>query len=159
MDNITKIGQLLLETLAERVSHPDDFGHMEQELRQLLQECGREGLSQWVQSLTPTYPEDHTDCPYCKQEADYIRWRQGNIRSLQGNMSYQRPYYLCVYCHRGHYPFDNELGLRPNRMSAEMERLGGMVGVQIPFGQGSNIFGDIVKCCGSRVPGWRPQVS
>ncbi len=143
MDNITKIGQLLLETLAERVSQPDDFGHMEQELRQLLQECGREGLSQWVQSLTPTYPEDHTDCPYCKQEADYIRWRQGNIRSLQGNMSYQRPYYLCAYCHRGHYPFDNELGLRPNRMSAEMERLGGMAGVQIPFGQGSHIFEEL----------------
>ncbi len=143
MDNITKIGQLLLEIATERVAQPDDFAQMEQELRQILQECGREGLSQWVESLTPTYPEDHADCPYCEQEATYIRWREGKLRTLQGIISYRRPYYLCAPCHQGHYPFDNELGLRPNQMSAEMERLGGMVGVEVPFGQGSNLFGEL----------------
>ncbi len=71
MDNITKIGQLLLETLTERIEHPNDLGQMERELRQLLQECGQVGLSQWVESLTPTYPKDHSCCPHCHQEADY----------------------------------------------------------------------------------------
>jgi hypothetical protein len=143
MDNITKIGQLLLETLTERIEQPDDLGQMERELRQLLQECGQAGLSLWVASLTPAYPEDHSDCPHCHQEAEYIRWRSGRLRTLQGTMPYRRPYYLCPHCHRGHYPFDNELGLRPNQMSAEMERLGGMIGVEIPFGQGSDIFGEL----------------
>lgn len=143
MDNIIKIGQLLLETLSERIKYPDDLGQMERELRQLLRECGQVGLSQWVESLTPTYPKDHSCCPHCHQEADYIRRRCGNLRTLQGSIAYQRPYYLCPHCHRGHYPFDNELGLRPNQMSAEMERLGGMIGVEIPFGQGSNVFGEL----------------
>ncbi len=143
MDNITKIGQLLLETLTERVEHPDDLGQMERELRQLLQECGQAGLSQWVESLTPAYPEDHADCPHCHQEADYIRRRSGSLRTLQGSISYRRPYYLCPHCRRGHCPFDEELGLRPNQMSAEMERLGGMIGVEVPFGQGSDLFGEL----------------
>ena len=143
MDNITKIGQLLRETLTERVRTPNDFGQMERELRQLLQECGQVGMSQWLESLTPAYPTDHVNCPYCEQEADYVRWRSDNFRTLQGNVPCRRPYYLCAHCHKGHYPFDNELGLRPNQMSAEMERLGGLVGVELPFGQGSDLFGEL----------------
>lgn len=143
MDNIIKIGQLLRETLTERVENPTDFGQMERELRQVLQECGQVGMSQWLASLTPTYPDEHACCPHCQQEADYIRWRTSNIRTLQGNVTCRRPYYLCPHCHKGHYPFDNELGLRPNQMSAEMERLGGMVGVELPFGQGSDLFGEL----------------
>lgn len=143
MDTITKIGQLLRETLTERVASPTDFGQMERELRQLLQECGQVSMSQWLESLTPTYPNDHACCPHCQQEADYVRWRTSNIRTLQGNVSCRRPYYLCPHCHKGHYPLDNALGLRPNEMSAEMERLGGMVGVELPFGQGSDLFGEL----------------
>lgn len=140
MNNITKIGQLLCEMLKERVPQPESLGQMEQEVRQLLQECGQEGLSQWVESLTPRYAQDKVCCPYCQKEADYIRRREGKLRTVQGKISYRRPYYLCEDCHRGHYPLDVELGLRPNKMSAEMERLGGLVGVQMPFGQGSDVF-------------------
>ena len=140
MNNITKIGQLLGEMLKERVPQPESLGQMEQEVRQLLQECGQEGLSQWVASLTPKYAPDKARCPYCPKEADYIRRREGKLRTVQGKISYRRPYYLCSDCQRGHYPLDVELGLRPNRMSAEMERLGGLVGVQMSFGQGSDVF-------------------
>lgn len=140
MNNITIIGQLLFETLKERVPQPESFGQMEQELRQLLQDCGQHGLSEWVNSLPPTYPQDTVCCPYCDAEAGYIRRREGKLRTLQGKIAYQRPYYLCEQCHRGHYPLDIELGLRPNKMSAEMERLGGLTGVQMPFAQGSEVF-------------------
>jgi hypothetical protein len=46
-------------------------------------------------------------------------------------------------CHRGHYPLDERLGLRPNQMSAELERLAGMVGVQTAFGKGSQLFEEL----------------
>ncbi len=140
MNNITIIGQLLFETLKERVPQPESLGQMEQELRQLLQDCGQQGLSEWVNSLSPTYPQDSACCPYCNEEADYIRRRESKLRTLQGNVTNRRPYYLCDHCHRGHYPLDVELGLRPNEMSAEMERLGGIVAVQMPFAQGSDVF-------------------
>lgn len=143
MNNITKIGRLLFETLQERLPQPESLGQMEQELRQLLQDCGQQGLSAWVNSLPPTYPEDSAGCPYCHEEADYIRRREGKLRTLQGKLTYRRPYYLCDHCRRGHYPLDVELGLRPNQMSAEMERLGGLVGIQMPFGQGSDVFAQL----------------
>jgi len=140
MNNITIIGQLLFETLKKRVPQPESLGQMEQELRQLLQECGEQGLCEWVNSLSPTYPEDTACCPYCEEEAEYTRRREGKLRTLQGKITVRRPYYLCEACHQGHYPLDIELGLRPNEMSAEMERLGGLTGVVMPFAQGSAVF-------------------
>lgn len=38
---------------------------------------------------------------------------------------------------------DDALGLRPNRMSAEMERLAGLMGVQMPFAQASEVFEEL----------------
>ncbi|MCP4207128.1 MAG: ISKra4 family transposase [Shimia sp.] len=46
-------------------------------------------------------------------------------------------------CHQGHYPLDERLGLRPNQMSAELERLAGLVGVQMAFDKGSQVFEEL----------------
>jgi len=52
-------------------------------------------------------------------------------------------YYRCETCHKGSYPLDAQLGLRPNQMSAEMERLAGLMGVQMPFAQASEVFEEL----------------
>jgi len=56
---------------------------------------------------------------------------------------YPEPTICCPHCHRGTCPLDEELGLRPNGMSAELERLAGMVGVQMAFGKGSHVFAEL----------------
>jgi hypothetical protein len=38
---------------------------------------------------------------------------------------------------------DEQLGLRPNAMSAEVERLAAMTGVQMPFGKGRDVFEEL----------------
>jgi hypothetical protein len=40
----------------------------------------------------------------------------------------------------GVYPLDERLGLKPNAMSGELERLAGMMGVERPFEQGSRLL-------------------
>ncbi len=60
-----------------------------------------------------------------------------------GRIRYKRAYYGCASCHQGHYPLDNRLGLRPNAMSAELERLVARVGVQMPFAQASDLFEEL----------------
>lgn len=60
-----------------------------------------------------------------------------------GAVVYRRGYYGCDDCGRGHCPLDQALGLRLNAMSAELERLAGMTGIQIPFGQGSTLFREL----------------
>lgn len=46
-------------------------------------------------------------------------------------------------CQHGHYPLDEQLGLRPNALSAEVERLVGLIGVPMPFGQGTTLFEEL----------------
>ena len=60
-----------------------------------------------------------------------------------GWVKYQRAYYLCSACQSCSYPTDEQLGLRPNAMSAEVERLAGITGVQMPFGKGSEVFEEL----------------
>lgn len=55
----------------------------------------------------------------------------------------KRAYYLCEACHKGHFPLDDELGLRPNALSAELSRLAAMTGVQLPFGKGRDLFEEL----------------
>jgi hypothetical protein len=61
------------------------------------------------------------------------------LYTILGTIKYQRAYYLCPTCHTGQYPLDNELGLRPGEMSAELESLTAMTGAQLPFGQSSQL--------------------
>jgi hypothetical protein len=60
-----------------------------------------------------------------------------------GQITVKRAYYRCGNCHQGHYPLDVQLGLRPNAMSAEVERLAARVGVQMPFAQSSELFEEL----------------
>ena len=55
-------------------------------------------------------------------------------------MKVERAYYLCSECHQGCCPLDGRLGLRPNAISAELERLGAMTGVLLPFDKGRDLF-------------------
>ena len=61
-----------------------------------------------------------------------------------GKLQVTRAYYLCKTCNKGHFPFDDKLGLRPNALSAELSRLVAMTGVQIPFGKGRNLFEELI---------------
>lgn len=143
MENTIEIGQALCAMLQEAVAHPESLSQMEQEIRHQLLAIGREALRQWLMELTAGYPDKAVPCPYCDEEAKYERQRQGKLRTVLGNVDYCRPYYRCRHCRRGHYPLDVAMGLRPNAMSAELERLAGMTGVQMPFGQGSKVFAQL----------------
>jgi hypothetical protein len=65
------------------------------------------------------------------------------LYTLLGTITYQRAYYLCLRCHTGQYPLDDKLGLRPGELSAELESLTAMTGVQLPFAQSSQLFEDL----------------
>jgi hypothetical protein len=74
---------------------------------------------------------------------NYIRWRTTQLRTLFGTLTVKRAYYLCPGCHRGVCPLDEQLGLRPNAVSAELERLAAMTGASLPFGKGRDLFEEL----------------
>jgi hypothetical protein len=140
MEDTTQMAKALYEMLAQ--GRPESLSQMEQSTRETLLEVGRQALELWARSLEERYPARTIVCG-CGQEAAYRYKREGTLRTLFGQVSYRRAYYVCPGCHRGIYPLDERLGLRPNAMSAELERLAGMMGVQIAFGKGSQVFEEL----------------
>jgi hypothetical protein len=123
--------------------NPKSLSQMEQQVRWLMHRIGNIMLHVWLAWLTPRYPEQEIKCPHCGETAVYQRHRQGMLRTMFGEIRYRRAYYGCDQCHQGSYPLDEELGLRPNQMSAEVERLAGLMGVQMPFAQASEVFQEL----------------
>jgi hypothetical protein len=140
MDNITAIAQMLSEEIQQELTTEYTLTDIERVTRRLVQEIGRKAIKAVVSTQEKPYPEPEVSCPQCGQTIPYVRQRTAQLRTLFGGLSVKRAYYLCGDCGRGCYPVDRRLGLRPNAMSAELERLAGMTGVQLPFGKGRDLF-------------------
>lgn len=137
MKDTSQVVEGLFEILAQET--PGSLSEMEQSVREGILELGRQTLERWACSLEESYPAERLMCD-CGQEAEYRCKRETTLRTMFGQVKVRRAYYLCPDCHRGSYPLDRQLGLRPNAMSAGLERLAGMVGVEVPFGQGSQLL-------------------
>jgi len=146
MDHITTLGKDFSEHV-ERLTRelleagePESLSEMEREVRSTLLKLGQSLLGGWLAMQEGPYPAETRPCPHCGGQAEYQFRRFGVLYTILGPIGYRRAYYLCPACHRGHYPLDQKLGLRPGERSAELESLAGMTGAQLPFGQGSQLF-------------------
>jgi hypothetical protein len=148
MTNISKLGQefgqyliqLIAELMLRTGEQPRSLSDMERNIRQMLLKAGQFLLSSWLALQESSTPTETVKCPHCAGQAGYQFKRDGTLITLLGQVEYRRAYYLCDECQQGHYPLDQKLGLRPGQMSAELESLSGMTGVQLPFGQSSRLF-------------------
>ncbi len=143
MNNHTAFSEMTSQQAIEKAESVQSLSEMEHTLRQVLQKLGNILLHLWLMWLTPRYYSPTATCPHCSQESVYQRQRWGKLITLFGDVRCRRAYYVCSSCHQGHYPLDERLGLRPKAMSAEVERLAGMVGVQMPFGKGRDVFEEL----------------
>lgn len=139
MESITIIAQKLSEEIQHELSTEYTLTDIEQVTRRLVQEIGRQAIAMVVNAEESRYPETVL-CPPCEKEMPYVRRRTAQLRTLFGCMEVNRSYYLCPECHQGCCPLDQRLGLRPNAISAELERLAAMTGVLLPFGRGRDLF-------------------
>ena len=147
MNNIAKLGQefgqyviQLSSELLVRTSQPKSLSEMERNIRQMLLKLGQFLLSAWLALQENGYPVETRSCPHCGGQATYQFKRSALLLTILGQVEYNRAYYLCAACQQGHYPLDQQLGLRPGQISAELESLTGMTGAQLPFGQSSQLF-------------------
>lgn len=139
MNLITEIAQNMKQLVASSMSASPTLTDIEQNTREIMQLVGQETVKLLVQQLDPSYPESEIDCE-CGAQANYVRRRSTTLHTLMGKIKIKRAYYLCQSCHQGTYPLDQELGLRPNQLSAELSRLAAMTGVELPFATGRDLF-------------------
>jgi hypothetical protein len=140
VDNITTIVQMLTTHVKQALASDYNLMDIEQVTRQVLQEVGRQTVAAVVKAEAERYPASELSCPHCGSMMSYVRQRTAQLRTLLGCVAVKRAYYLCSACHRGSCPLDQRLGLRPNALSAELERLAAMTGVQLPFEKGRDLF-------------------
>jgi hypothetical protein len=143
MNNHTVKEEMVSQRIIAGLEAVESLSEMEDTLRRLLFKMGNILLGLWLRWLNPRYSEPIVVCPHCGKQANYQRKRQGKLQTMFGPVWYQRAYYTCAACQQGHYPLDERLGLRPNAMSAEVERLAGQTGVQMPFGKGRDLFEEL----------------
>ncbi len=142
MNDTIQMEEMLGEYLAGQLAEPESLSEIEQTARKSLQEIGRGAVEKWLRAEAEKGEEKTIICQ-CGAEAGYVRQRKATLRTVLGRLSYQRSYYVCPACGRGICPLDERLGLRPNAMSSELERLAGMMGVERPFEQGSRLFEEL----------------
>lgn len=147
MSSIAQLGQefgrhviQLTSELLVKTGQPKSLSEMERGIRQMLLKLGQFLLGAWLALQEEPYPAATRGCPHCDAEAEYQFRREASLLTLVGVVLYKRAYYLCAECRQGHYPLDERLGLRPRELSAELESLTAMTGVQLPFEQSSRLF-------------------
>jgi hypothetical protein len=140
VDNITKIAEMLSEQIQQELATDHTLSDVEKVARLLLQEIGRQAIAFVVDAQEKPHPAPEVSCPGCGQAIPYVRRRSARLRTLFGSMEVKRAYYLCSACHHGYFPLDERLGIRPNAISAELERLAAMTGALLPFGKGRDLF-------------------
>jgi len=118
------VGDMLRELVIAESENPASLSEMERKIKRVLYWLGHVLLHVWLMWLAPRYVEPYKTCPHCGGQSEYDRKRWGCLHTLYGKIRYRRAYYMCPDCHQGHCPLDEQLGLRPNAMSAEVERLG-----------------------------------
>lgn len=143
MLNHTVLSEQRHEEIVRQIKSPTSLSEMEQQIRQVMHWVGNKLVWVWLMWLSIPDNAVPQTCPHCWGQAKYKERRSGVLRTVFGEVHYRRGYYLCATCHQGHYPLDEQLGLRPNEMSAEVERLAAYVGVQMPFEQGSKLLAEL----------------
>ena len=138
MNNITEIAEMVTEAI-KADEGIGDLTQIEQATRQVMQQIGRQVITHILAESQPSYAEPYIDCD-CGEKSKYVRQRTAQLHTMFGQMQVKRAYYLCKSCRQGYFPLDQKLGLRPNALSAELEQLVALTGVQIPFQKGRNLF-------------------
>ena len=146
MEDISRLGmqfgqyvQQVTFDLLTTMPQPDSLSQMERGVREAMLKLTNYLLSDWLALQNDRYPPATCACR-CGATAQYRDQREGVLFTVVGRIVYRRAYYLCETCHQGTYPLDERLGLRPGELSAELESLSALTGVQLAFAQGSALF-------------------
>src|SRR5574337_989270 len=85
-------------------------------------------------------------CPHCGADARCVAMREKWVDSLVGSLRLRRHYYHCRNCHKGHVPWDRQLGLGTVALTPAASEVTSIAGVQNSFGQSSEVT--LKKLCG-----------
>jgi hypothetical protein len=137
-ESVEQIATVLSELVTVYVQEDGGMGigEIEQGMRQILQEVGREALGQVLEKSDQV--ESSIRCA-CNHKAAYRCRREGMVISVFGRVRYRRSYYLCDYCRTGTKPLDTRLKIKPGEISAGLKPLLALLGIQTSFDEAARL--------------------
>ena len=107
---------------------------LEGAVRSGMHNAGAAALGELLKFEPPPEVQRTIPCR-CGQQAHYRELRPKKILSIVGEVTVERPYYLCPHCHEGQFPADAELDIENTEFSPGVRRMHALVGQQAPFEQ------------------------
>jgi hypothetical protein len=130
------VNRLLTRLFAERQQHGrTDLEAVEASLRSALHNAGAAALTELLRYQAPAADQHQVPCP-CGQHAQYQGLRSKPVLTVVGPARVERPYYLCLRCHRGQFPADVDLDIVDTESSPGVRRMQALVGQDAPFDHG-----------------------
>ena len=130
--------------IAQRLSAKGDMadsllGWFEQEVMCAMKGVGQSLLAGLCTLLVDRYAVAEIRCE-CGGMAVYQRQREGQTRTLFGDVTLKRPYYLCANCHQGRCPLDEQLGFCAGGLSSGLSTLIALLGTEFVFEDASEML-------------------
>ncbi len=113
-------------------------GHVDMEavemlVRSAMHQAGATALTELLRFPAPD--QRRIPCP-CGRQALYQELRSKTVLTAVGPVEVSRPYYLCLHCHEGQFPADQELDVVHTEFSPGVRRMQALVGQDAPFDHG-----------------------
>jgi hypothetical protein len=111
----------------------------EQQVMQGVKETGQRLLAGLCELSVERYVASEIRCR-CGGRAVYQRQREGQTKTLLGEVGVKRPYYLCAQCHHGHCPLDQRLGFCAGGVSGGLNELMALLGTEFVFEEAASML-------------------
>jgi len=130
-EEVTRVLEVVLG--GARQSGGVDLEAVEMLVRGAMHRAGAALLGQLLSEAAPSAA--HSPCA-CGHRARYHDRRRRQLLTALGPVEFERGYYLCPHCHRGHSVRDRELGVDGRACSPGVRRMMAVVGSETSFEQG-----------------------
>jgi hypothetical protein len=148
----------LLQTIIETVEqwnqqvelyekqHPEQsslLANKEEAAQQLGQKVAQIVLQAMVERSGKGYEGSHLDCSCPQGQLRYQRDSKRTVRTLAGEVRYERAYYYCRDCGASCCPKDEMLGQSRREISAGVERLIALLGAHLSFATSAKVLQEV----------------
>lgn len=84
-------------------------------------------------------------CPHCGDILCKKGDKSRDVETRHGKISVERPYFYCATCENGYFPFDDVLGLAPQKKQYDLQRAASRLLSQLPYEEAAAIFYELTK--------------
>ncbi len=84
-------------------------------------------------------------CPGCGDILCKKSDKSKDIETRHGKISVERPYFYCAACENGYFPFDEALGLAPQKKQYDLQRAATRLLSQLPYEEAAAIFFELTR--------------